>query len=203
MFTGIVECIGKVVNLEYNGQNVDITVQSAISSALKIDQSVLHNGTCLTVVATQAETHTVTAIAQTLGITNLGELQVGSYVNLERAMLANSRFDGHFVQGHIDQTATCVHINEVAGSWYLGFVCKKAVLAAALLVAQGSVCVDGVSLTVANLDTHKQGFFEVAIIPYTFQNTLFKYYSVGSCVNIEFDMLGKYVLGFLQKKPLL
>lgn len=180
--------MGKVVSLQPEGQNLHITIESSISNQLKIDQSVAHNGVCLTVIKHHGHTHTVTAISETLQKTNLGSLNLGNGINLERCMQANARLDGHLVQGHVDCTATCTKIQVLNGSHYFTFKFLKKYTA--LIVNKGSVCVDGVSLTIVEA-TNK--LFSVAIIPYTFKNTQFYTYKVGSTVNIEFDIIGKYV----------
>ncbi len=188
MFTGIIETLGKVANLETNQGNLNITVESELSNELKIDQSVSHNGVCLTVVELTENTHTVTAIDETLNKTNLGELQVGDELNLERCMQMNGRLDGHIVQGHVDQTAKCIALNELEGSWEYTF--QYDISEGNVTVEKGSVCVNGISLTVVNsADDH----FSVAIIPYTFHHTNLKNVKVGSTVNLEFDIIGKYV----------
>lgn len=188
MFTGIVETLGTVVKLQEEAQNLHITVQSSISSDLKIDQSVAHNGVCLTVVELGEDWHTVTAVHETLIKSSIGGLKVGSKVNLERSMTAETRIDGHFVQGHVDTTARCTKIEEVGGSWYVFFEYDESV--PYILVDKGSVCIDGTSLTVVKSE-HPS--FSIAIIPYTYKHTLFNQYQVGSRVNIEFDIIGKYI----------
>ena len=169
MFTGIIEQIGKVQNIEKEGSNYHFTIASDISPELKIDQSVSHNGVCLTVVAIEDGTHTVTAIEETLIRSNLGELNIGDIVNLERAMLPSSRLDGHIVQGHVDATGKCTNIDQKDGSWYFEFQYNPS--PEHLLVDKGSVCINGVSLTVV---TPSEDKFSVAIIPYTFDHTNFK-----------------------------
>ena len=193
MFTGIIETIGTVVEIKKEGSNQHLTVASAISGELKIDQSVAHNGVCLTVVAQNDRQHVVTAIEETLNRSNLAGLQIGSAVNLERAMSASARFDGHFVQGHVDTTAQCIAIEQVDGSWYFSF--KYAVKPEWLLVDKGSVCINGVSLTVVE---PRGDTFSVAIIPFTYEHTTFQHLQVGDSVNLEFDMLGKYIIKYLQ-----
>ncbi|WP_343488372.1 riboflavin synthase [Allomuricauda sp. d1] len=193
MFTGIIETLGEVVALEKEGENLHISITSSITSELKIDQSVSHNGVCLTVVALEGNVYTVTAIQETLDKSNLGNLEVGDIVNLERAMVLGSRLDGHLVQGHVDQTAICNNIEEKDGSWVFTFgydTSKKNVT-----IEKGSITVDGVSLTVID---SKKGSFSVAIIPYTYENTRFSTYKVGSVINLEFDVIGKYVARLLQ-----
>ncbi|HRN93827.1 MAG TPA: riboflavin synthase [Chitinophagales bacterium] len=188
MFTGIIEATGKVEKLETESGNLHITVSSPISHELKIDQSISHNGVCLTVVACNAQQHTVTAIAETLRKTNLGELNIGDIVNLERCMVLNSRLDGHIVQGHVDQTAKCINIVEENGSWIFQFEYEPS--PQNLVVEKGSVCINGISLTAFDV---LDDVFKVAIIPYTFEHTNMKYLSEESFVNIEFDIIGKYV----------
>lgn len=197
MFTGIIETLGTVTNLQKEANNLHITIQSSISSSLKIDQSVAHNGVCLTVVDLGEDWHTVTAIHETLLISSLGKLEIGSKVNLERSMTAETRIDGHFVQGHVDTTAKCVKIEEVGGSWYFTFEYGEDIKY--VLVNKGSVCIDGTSLTVVEAN---HPIFSVAIIPYTYEHTVFHQYKLGSVVNIEFDIIGKYInklaQGYLQ-----
>lgn len=193
MFTGIIETVGTVKNIVAEGTNLHFTIQSAISSELKIDQSVSHNGVCLTVVALDAvnNTHTVTAIHETLVKTNLGNWQTDSIVNIERCMPANGRFDGHIVQGHVDQTATCINVEEADGSWYYTFEYEPK---GNITVEKGSITINGVSLTVVNsTDTG----FSVAIIPYTHEHTNFKTLQKGHTVNLEFDIVGKYIARLL------
>lgn len=194
MFTGIIETLGQVKNLETEGSNLHITLSSSISTALKIDQSVSHNGVCLTVVALDGEYYTVTAVAETLGKTNLGKLRQGDLVNLERAMILGSRLDGHIVQGHVDGTGTCTDIEEKDGSWIFSFEYDPNL--GLVTIEKGSITIDGVSLTVVNSGDHS---FSVAIIPYTFDHTCFNTYKVGSEVNLEFDVIGKYVARLLKK----
>lgn len=188
MFTGIIESLGTVKTLRQEGSNVHFTIASSISPALKIDQSVSHNGVCLTVVAIEEDAHTVTAIQETLQRSNLGNLKVGSLVNLERAMLANARLDGHLVQGHVDTTAECIAVETLDGSWYFRF--RYLPTEAHLLVDKGSICINGVSLTV--VEPHDD-IFSVAIIPYTFEHTTFKTLHAGDFINLEFDIIGKYI----------
>lgn len=188
MFTGIIEAIGIVRNIKKSGSNVEFTIESTLSSELKIDQSVAHNGVCLTVTSVQENTYIVTAIEETLLKSNLGDLQIGDATNLERSMLMNGRVDGHIVQGHVDQTGTCIQVQEKEGSWVFDFVYDTSF--GNITVEKGSICVNGVSLTVVN--SHKEGF-SVAIIPYTFEHTNFKEIEKNTKVNLEFDILGKYV----------
>jgi riboflavin synthase len=195
MFTGIIEGLGEVTNLQREKDNLHITVRSSLSSELKIDQSLAHNGVCLTVVALGEDTHTITAIDETLEKSNLGELQIGSRVNLERATKIGSRLDGHIVQGHVDQTGTCTKVEELEGSWMYTFEYDPGF--DNITIEKGSITVNGVSLTVVG---SKENSFSVAIIPYTYENTNFKQIRVGSTVNLEFDVIGKYVARLLQKQ---
>lgn len=194
MFTGIIETVGEVEALEVEGKNITFTITTPLAHELKIDQSVSHNGVCLTVVHQQENHYKVTAIDETLKKSNLGQLTIGSKVNLERCMPANGRFDGHIVQGHVDQTAECVQITEVDGSWLFDFRYDACI--GNVTVEKGSVSVNGVSLTCFN--TIKGGF-TVAIIPYTYEHTNFHQLKVGDSVNLEFDIIGKYVQRLLSK----
>jgi len=193
MFTGIIETLGKVEKLAKDGGNLHITVSSDITSELKIDQSIAHNGVCLTVVSLKDDKYTVTAIEETLNKTNLGELKEGNTLNLERAMILGARLDGHIVQGHVDQTAVCKSIEQMDGSWVFGFEYDPKLNN--VTIEKGSITVDGVSLTV--VDSHKNGF-SVAIIPYTHEHTRFHTYDIGTIVNLEFDVVGKYVARLLE-----
>ncbi|WP_243473451.1 riboflavin synthase [Winogradskyella sp. MH6] len=188
MFTGIIEDLGIIKNLEVEGENLHITVQTSITSELKIDQSVAHNGVCLTVVSIDKDDYIVTAIKETLDKTNLGKLKSGDFVNVERAMKLGDRLDGHIVQGHVDQTAKCISIKEEDGSWVFTFKYDKALNN--ITIEKGSITVNGVSLTVVN---SKIDEFSVAIIPYTYEHTTFNKLKVGDTVNLEFDVIGKYV----------
>lgn len=188
MFTGIIKELGVVEKIEKEGTNVHITIAATMTQELDIDESVAHNGVCLTVVAIEGNTYTVTAIEETLLKTNLGDWTVGTEVNLERAMVYNARLDGHIIQGHVDKTGTCMDIKEVDGSWYFTFEYEET--ADHLVVDKGSICVNGTSLTVVD---PKDNQFSVAIIPYTFNETIFKHMKVGDRVNLEFDILGKYI----------
>jgi len=188
MFTGIIETLGKVVDLKHDQGNLHITVESGIAAELKIDQSVAHNGVCLTVVALADSKHTVTAIEETLNKTNIGHLKTGDLVNLERCMQMNARLDGHIVQGHVDQTATCIAFNELDGSWEYTFEYDAST--GNVTVEKGSICINGISLTVVN---STENVFSVAIIPYTFEHTNLQHVRTGSVVNLEFDIIGKYV----------
>ncbi len=195
MFTGIVEATAKVHQIEAKGSNITFTFESELASELKIDQSVSHNGVCLTVIACNTDFYSVTAIEETLKKTNLGELKIGDLVNLERCMPANGRFDGHIVQGHVDQTGICTAIIDKNGSWAISFEYDAS--SHNITVEKGSICVNGVSLTVVN-STDKG--FDVAIIPYTWEHTNFHQLKVGSIVNLEFDILGKYMQKILARK---
>lgn len=194
MFTGIIETVGEVVGREEEGKNITFTIQSLLAKELKIDQSISHNGVCLTVVHQQDDRYKVTAIDETLKKSNLGQLTVGSKVNLERCMPANGRFDGHIVQGHVDQIAECVQITEEDGSWLFNFRYDPST--GNVTVEKGSISVNGVSLTCFNTQV---GGFTVAIIPYTYENTNFHQLKVGDIVNLEFDIIGKYVQRLLSK----
>ncbi|MER3319560.1 MAG: riboflavin synthase [Allomuricauda sp.] len=193
MFTGIIETLGKVEKLEKDGGNLNITIASDITSELKIDQSVAHNGVCLTAVAIDGNSYTVTAIEETLNKTNLDELELGDMVNLERAMVLGARLDGHIVQGHVDQTAVCKSVEEKDGSWIYSFEYDPKLNN--VTIEKGSITVDGVSLTV--VDSQKTSF-SVAIIPYTHVHTRFHTYKAGTKVNLEFDVIGKYVSRLLE-----
>jgi len=193
MFTGIIETLGKVEKLEKDGGNLHLTVSSGITSELKIDQSVSHNGVCLTVVSINGDSYTVTAIEETLNKTNLGALKVGDTINLERAMVLGARLDGHIVQGHVDQTAVCQSVAEQDGSWVYTFTYDSKLNN--VTIEKGSITVDGVSLTVVDSQKDK---FSVAIIPYTYEHTRFHTYKVGTRVNLEFDVVGKYVARLLE-----
>lgn len=188
MFTGIIEGLGTILKIEKEDQNIHFTVQSDISKDLKIDQSISHNGVCLTVVAQDHQTHRVTAIQETLLKSSLGNLKENDVVNLERCTVAGGRLDGHIVQGHVDQTAVCVDIEDQGGSTLLTFEYDASLNN--ITVEKGSITVDGISLTVVNSRTNR---FSVAIIPYTKEHTNFAHIAVGTVVNIEFDIIGKYV----------
>ncbi len=196
MFSGIVEEAARVVALEKDQENLHITLSCSFVNELKIDQSVSHNGVCLTVVKKTADTYTVTAIQETLIRSNLGLLKAGSEVNLERSMKMDGRLDGHIVQGHVDQTAVCTGVSEAEGSWYYTFAYEPA-RDDYMTVEKGSVCVNGVSLTVVNsLDKS----FQVAIIPYTYEHTNFHEFRVGTVVNLEFDIIGKYIAKIVRQQ---
>ena len=187
MFTGIIEQIAEVVKVESEGSNVHISLKSTITSELKIDQSVAHNGVCLTVVKINGDEYIVTAIKETLDKSNIGLLVVGSKVNIERCLKVGDRLDGHMVQGHVDQTAKCVEVKKENGSYVYTFKHKES---DNMTVEKGSVCVNGISLTVVN---SKDTSFSVAIIPYTHEHTNFHEFTEGTVVNIEYDILGKYI----------
>lgn len=202
MFSGIVEEWGKVVEIEQDKENIHFTMTCSFADELKVDQSLAHNGVCLTVVSVDslAKTYRVTAIKETLIKSNLGELKAGSRVNLERSMIMNGRLDGHIVQGHVDQTALCSKIEEAEGSWYFTFDYPFDIEKARqgyMTVEKGSVTVNGVSLTVVNSKDHS---FQVAIIPYTYECTNFHTLKIGSIVNLEFDIVGKYLSKLLKYK---
>jgi riboflavin synthase len=194
MFTGIIEKFGTVTKILNEGTNLHFTIESDLSNELKIDQSVSHNGVCLTVVALTDNTHTVTAIQETLEKTNLNDLAVGRKVNLERCMQMNGRLDGHIVQGHVDQTAVCILRREIDGSWEYRFRYNSS--QGNVTVEKGSICVNGISLTVVNSTENE---FSVYIIPYTFEHTNLHEVEEGSIINLEFDIIGKYVARLMQK----
>jgi len=189
MFTGIVETIGTITNVTVQGSNVDFWVEGSITHELKVDQSVAHNGVCLTVVAIKGNEYCVTAVSETLSKTNLGSWQPGTKVNLERSLKVGDRLDGHFVQGHVDTTGTCVQAQTLEGSWLYSFRFPEQF--ASLVIEKGSVCVNGVSLTAFNVGKNE---FTVTIIPYTYEHTNFRMLIAGDIVNLEFDVLGKYLL---------
>lgn len=195
MFTGIIENLGEVISIEKENTNIHFTISSAISKDLKVDQSVAHNGVCLTVVSCNSTTHKVTAIDETLAKTNLNYLKVGDKVNLERCMQMNGRLDGHIVQGHVDTTAKCISISDESGSWKFRF--KHPLANGFITVEKGSICVNGISLTVVDSTLDE---FTVAIIPYTYEHTNMHQLKVGDMVNLEFDILGKYVAKLMQAK---
>jgi len=196
MFSGIVEEAATVVGLEREQENLHITMQCSFTDELKIDQSISHNGVCLTVVRIEEGSYTVTAILETLQKTNLGLLQVGDKVNLERSTRLDSRLDGHMVQGHVDLTATCTEVKEAEGSWYYTFSYEPKG-EEHITVEKGSVSVNGVSLTVVN---SQETTFQVAIIPFTYEVTNFHQFKVGTVVNIEFDIIGKYIARILKSQ---
>lgn len=193
MFTGIIENKGVIASLQKDQSNLHITVRSPLAQELKVDQSLAHNGVCLTVVALAGDTYTVTAIDETLKRSNLGHLQVGDSVNLERALALGSRLDGHMVQGHVDGVGRCTRIDAQNGSWLFHFEYEGG--PGRVTIEKGSITVDGVSLTVVDSTANA---FSVAIIPYTYEHTRFGDYRVGTPVNLEFDLIGKYVARLLQ-----
>lgn len=193
MFTGIIETLATVARIRKDRSNLDITLESSLTQELKIDQSLAHNGVCLTVVAIEGNTYTVTAVAETLSRSNLGDLREGDRVNLERAMVLGARLDGHIVQGHVDQVGRCTEVNQQDGSWVFRF--EYEVGPGRVTIEKGSITVDGVSLTVVD---SAPGSFSVAIIPYTYEHTRFCEYTPGTRVNLEFDMIGKYVARLLE-----
>lgn len=188
MFTGIIETLGEVTDIESTGSNLTFTLRSSVANELKIDQSVSHNGVCLTVISVDGDSYRVTAVDETLKKTNLGQLKHGDKVNLERCMPANGRFDGHIVQGHVDQVAVCKAVQKLDGSWLFDFVYDPG--SGNITVEKGSICINGVSLTVFNSEIDA---FRVTIIPYTFEFTNFHRLQPGDTVNLEFDILGKYI----------
>ena len=193
MFTGIIESIGKVEDMQRKGSNVNFKVQSKLGPELKIDQSVSHNGVCLTITKVENLSHWVTAIDETLKKSNLGSLTIGSLINLERCMLNNGRFDGHIVQGHVDQIGRVSSIKDENGSWLFDFEYDHSL--GNVTVEKGSISVNGISLTCFN---SQEGKFSVGIIPYTFENTNFNTLKIGDTVNLEFDIIGKYVKRLLR-----
>ncbi len=200
MFSGIVEEAATVVALKKDKSNLNISLRCSFSNELKVDQSISHNGVCLTVVSIEDDVYTVTAIKETLDLSNLGLLEVGSKVNLERSMLMNGRLDGHIVQGHVDQTAICKEVVEADGSWYFTFEYefdKEMARKGYMTVDKGSVTINGVSLTVVEPTNNS---FKVAIIPYTYEYTNFHQIKKGSVVNLEFDIIGKYISRILSLK---
>ncbi|MDG1175094.1 MAG: riboflavin synthase [Flavobacteriales bacterium] len=192
MFTGIIEELAEVVSVTQKGGNVDLKVKSNLTKELKIDQSVAHNGCCLTVVEIENDTYTVTAIEETLNRTTIGLLKAGDAINLERCTKIGARLDGHIVQGHVDTLGTCTKVVELDGSWEYYFEYETE----DVTVAKGSITVNGTSLTVCDSGDNN---FSVAIIPYTYDNTLFKYLEVGGKVNLEFDIVGKYVAKLMNR----
>ena len=193
MFTGIIEQLAEVVSLERENSNIRFSLKSSITNEMKIDQSIAHNGVCLTVVDIEKDVYTVVAVNETLNKSNLGFLEIGSKVNIERCMKAGARFDGHMVQGHVDQTAVCTKLKQDNGSHIFTFEYKDS---DNITVEKGSVCVNGVSLTVIDSKEHS---FSVVIIPYTFKHTNFHTIKLGMLVNLEFDILGKYILKMRNK----
>lgn len=193
MFTGIIETLGKVVGIDAEGSNLHLRIETPLANELKIDQSVAHNGVCLTVVEKTSQQYTVTAIAETLEKTSLNHFKVGQLINLERAMILGSRLDGHIVQGHVDQTGVCSGLKEEDGSWVFTFTYDPD--KSNVTIEKGSITIDGTSLTVVNSEKNS---FSVAIIPYTYAHTCFQQYEIGSVVNLEFDVIGKYVKRLLE-----
>lgn len=194
MFTGIIECQGKVEELVFDKSNLVITISSPISKELKVDQSVAHDGVCLTVTEVNGDQHKVVAIAETLSKTNLAEWKIGSAINLERCVLMNGRLDGHLVQGHVDTTAVCTGIESMDGSWKFWFTHTEE--ENSITIEKGSITVNGTSLTVVDSSDTK---FSVCIIPYTYENTNFNALAIGNKVNIEFDVIGKYVARLMKR----
>ena len=186
MFTGIIECMATVVKVEKNKGNLDISLKSGITNELKIDQSLCHNGVCLTIVDIDNDVYTVNVISESIERSNFGEIITGDTVNIERSMSVNSRFDGHIVQGHVDEVAVCTEVKETDGSWKYVFKHSKN----NITVEKGSITINGVSLTVVD---SAENSFSVAIIPYTYNNTNFNQINVGTKVNLEFDIIGKYI----------
>jgi len=193
MFTGIIENMAEVIGVKSNKNNLDITFKSDLLSELKVDQSISHNGVCLTVADISNETYLVNVVKETIDKSNFDSIRVGDTVNVERSMMLNDRLDGHIVQGHVDQIAECVSIDEQGGSYFMTFKYKKS---ENITVEKGSICVNGISLTVCN---SKENTFSVAIIPYTWDNTNLKNTNVGDTVNLEFDIVGKYIAKLLSK----
>ncbi len=191
MFTGIIESLGKIIDLKVDRGNIDFTIESDISKELKVDQSVSHNGVCLTVTETNNNTHTVTAVKETLDKSSLTNFSINDFINLERAMKLGERLDGHLVQGHVDGIAKCIGVSVNDGSWIYRF--EFDISNEMLLIEKGSICINGVSLTVFDI---AENTFKVTIIPYTYENTSFKMLKKGDIVNIEFDMIGKYLARF-------
>ena len=197
MFTGIVERTAEVAQIVTEGSNLNITIESDLSHELKIDQSVAHNGICLTVTGITGTQYIVTAVAETIAKTNIGSWHAGDLINLERALRAGDRMDGHFVQGHVDTTATCTACHALEGSWHYRFMFPEAF--AALVIEKGSICINGVSLTLFDVGYNE---FTVTIIPYTYAHTNFRQIAEGTIVNIEFDVIGKYNLRMQEVKSL-
>ena len=194
MFTGIIESLGKITKVKADGGNIDFTIESEISKELKIEQSVSHNGVCLTVTEKNNNSHTVTAVKETLDKSSLKNFLVDDLINLERAMKLGERLDGHLVQGHVDGVAKCISVSVNDGSWIYQF--EFDIKNEMLLIEKGSICINGVSLTVFDI---VKNTFKVTIIPYTYENTSFKKLKEGGIVNIEFDMIGKYLARFIEK----
>ena len=197
MFTGIIEDMGRVVGIRQHGSNITFDIQSRLAPELKVDQSVAHNGVCLTVISVEEDRYAVTAIDETLQKTNLGQLKEGARINLERCMPANGRFDGHFVQGHVDETGICTGRHEVDGSWLFDFEYSQT--SGNITVEKGSITINGVSLTCFSSGENS---FRVAIIPYTFEHTTFGSLTPGQQVNLEFDVIGKYLQKILKNQKI-
>ena len=193
MFTGIIENMAEVIDVQTNKNNLDILFKCDLLSELKVDQSISHNGVCLTVADISNDTYLVNVVKETIDKSNFSSLKVGDKVNIERSMMINDRLDGHIVQGHVDQVAKCVSIEEQGGSYNMSFNYEKS---DNITVEKGSICVNGISLTVCN---SKENTFSVAIIPYTWDNTNLKNIKVGDTVNLEFDIVGKYIAKLLSK----
>ena len=196
MFTGIIEASGEVIATRKEGTNMEITIKSSLAPALKVDQSIAHNGVCLTVTSVKDDTYTIVAVSETLQKSNIGLLTPGQKVNLERAMVFNGRIDGHLVQGHVDSVGECVSCTPQNGSWEYRFRYPEQF--AALMVEKGSICLNGISLTIFNVTNTE---FTVAVIPYTYEFTNISSVKAGSIINLEFDILGKYVARQLSVKP--
>ena len=192
MFTGIIECMATVVKVEKNKGNLDISLKSGITNELKIDQSLCHNGVCLTIVDIDNDVYTVNVISESIERSNFGEIITGDTVNIERSMSVNSRFDGHIVQGHVDEVAICTEVSETDGSWKYVFKHSKN----NMTVEKGAITINGVSLTVVD---SSENSFSVAVIPYTYNNTNFNQINVGTKVNLEFDIIGKYISKMIKK----
>ena len=197
MFTGIIEDMGRVTVIRPQGSNITFEIQSRLAPELKVDQSVAHNGVCLTVISVSGDRYEVTAIDETLKKTNLGQLELGSFVNLERCMPANGRFDGHFVQGHVDETGVCTHKESQNGSWLFDF--EYSPQSGNITVEKGSITINGVSLTCFSSGDNS---FRVAIIPYTYEHTTFGFIEPGQKVNLEFDVIGKYLQKIIKNQKI-
>ena len=194
MFTGIIESVGEIKSIVQNQKNIDMEISSSISGKLRVDESVSHNGVCLTVTEFNSQSHKVTLVDETLKKSNFSKIKLGSHLNLERSMKANGRLDGHIVQGHVDDTGKCIRIVDQSNSWLYTFKISKDF--SNYIIEKGSICVNGVSLTCFDI---KEGQFTVAIIPHTYEFTNFNLINIGDLVNIEFDILGKYINKILKK----
>ena len=194
MFTGIIESVGEIKSIVQNQKNIDMEISSSISGKLRVDESISHNGVCLTVTEFNSQSHKVTLVDETLKKSNFSKVKVGSHLNLERSMKANGRLDGHIVQGHVDDTGKCIRIVDQSNSWLYTFKISKDF--SNYIIEKGSICVNGVSLTCFDI---KEGQFTVAIIPHTYEFTNFNLINIGDLVNIEFDILGKYINKILKK----